>query len=104
MNDMSAVQQSNQIELGSLQHPDSPSERNHQSNDTNDGFSLPPTDGGKHAWLMLFSCFMLEALIWGMRLALGHLHSAKLLQAFHLVMESSKSIIARTSLLPGLVT
>ncbi|KAI8938433.1 hypothetical protein NX059_004326 [Plenodomus lindquistii] len=29
------------------------------------GFSLPPTDGGKDAWLCLFACFMLEALIWG---------------------------------------
>jgi hypothetical protein len=31
-----------------------------------EGFSLPPTDGGKDAWLCLLSCFMLEALIWGM--------------------------------------
>jgi hypothetical protein len=31
----------------------------------NEGFSLPPTDGGKDAWLCLFACFMLEALIWG---------------------------------------
>jgi hypothetical protein len=75
---MFAVQQNNQAELGSLQHPDSPSERDHQSNEINDGFSLPPTDGGKHAWLMLFSCFMLEALIWGVCLALWYLHSAKL--------------------------
>ena len=29
------------------------------------GFCLPPTDGGKDAWLFLFACFMLEALIWG---------------------------------------
>ncbi|KAJ4360058.1 uncharacterized protein N0V89_000617 [Didymosphaeria variabile] len=29
------------------------------------GFSLPPTDGGKHAWLLLFACFMLEGMIWG---------------------------------------
>ncbi|KAL5407413.1 hypothetical protein PMIN06_004653 [Paraphaeosphaeria minitans] len=28
-------------------------------------FSLPPTDGGKDAWLLLFSCFMLEGIIWG---------------------------------------
>lgn len=33
--------------------------------DPNEGFSLPPTDGGKNAWLCLISCFMLEALIWG---------------------------------------
>ncbi|KAL6710941.1 hypothetical protein ACN47E_006816 [Coniothyrium glycines] len=31
----------------------------------NEGFSLPPTDEGKDAWLCLFACFMLEALIWG---------------------------------------
>ena len=30
-----------------------------------EGHSLPPTDGGKDAWLFLFSCFMLEAMIWG---------------------------------------
>lgn len=29
------------------------------------GFSLPPTDGGKDAWLFLLACFMLEGLIWG---------------------------------------
>jgi hypothetical protein len=34
-----------------------------------EGHSLPPTDGGKDAWLFLFSCFMLEAMIWG---ALDH--------------------------------
>ena len=30
-----------------------------------ESFSLPPTDGGKDAWLFLFACFMLEGLIWG---------------------------------------
>ncbi|KAJ4291673.1 hypothetical protein N0V90_009568 [Kalmusia sp. IMI 367209] len=39
--------------------------------DTNAGFSLPPTDGGKHAWLFLFSCFMLEGLIWGFAASYG---------------------------------
>jgi hypothetical protein len=29
------------------------------------GSSLPPTDGGKDAWLFLLASFMLEALIWG---------------------------------------
>lgn len=41
---------------------------NNESLDTveaNSGFSLPPTDGGKDAWLFLLACFMLEALIWG---------------------------------------
>ncbi|KAF1981413.1 putative MFS monocarboxylate transporter [Aulographum hederae CBS 113979] len=28
-------------------------------------FSLPPADGGKDAWLFLWSAFMLEALVWG---------------------------------------
>ena len=32
---------------------------------SNEGFSLSPTDGGKEAWLCLFACFILEALIWG---------------------------------------
>lgn len=34
--------------------------------------SLPPTDGGKDAWLYLFSCFMLEAMIWGERKTYPH--------------------------------
>ena len=33
--------------------------------ESSEGFSLPPTDTGKDAWLFLFACFMLEALIWG---------------------------------------
>jgi hypothetical protein len=37
-----------------------------QSPDSHEGFSLPPTDTGKDAWLFLLACFMLEALIWGM--------------------------------------
>ena len=32
---------------------------------SNQEFSLSPTDGGKDAWLCLCACFMLEALIWG---------------------------------------
>lgn len=28
-------------------------------------FSLPPVDGGKHAWLFLAACFAIEALVWG---------------------------------------
>jgi hypothetical protein len=35
------------------------------SPDSHGGFSLPPTDTGKDAWLFLLACFMLEALIWG---------------------------------------
>jgi hypothetical protein len=37
----------------------------HDHANSDEGFSLPPTDGGKDAWLCLFACFMLEALIWG---------------------------------------
>jgi hypothetical protein len=37
----------------------------HNSVNSDEGFSLPPTDGGKDAWLCLLACFMLEALIWG---------------------------------------
>jgi MFS family permease len=41
--------------------------------DTSDdqGFSLPPTDGGKDAWLCLLACFMLEAMIWGFPASYG---------------------------------
>ncbi|PNS14156.1 hypothetical protein CAC42_6669 [Sphaceloma murrayae] len=34
-------------------------------------FSLPPADGGKDAWLVLFACFILEALVWGFPFAYG---------------------------------
>jgi MFS family permease len=46
-------------------------ETNH---DLDAAFSLPPTDGGRHAYLMLFSCFMLEGMIWG---ALRCTHKSK---------------------------
>jgi len=29
------------------------------------GYSLPPVDGGKDAWLFLAACFVAEALVWG---------------------------------------
>jgi hypothetical protein len=32
---------------------------------TQSEFSLPPVDGGKDAWLFLFSAFVLEILVWG---------------------------------------
>lgn len=32
---------------------------------TEQEFSLPPTDGGKDAWLFLAACWSVEALIWG---------------------------------------
>lgn len=31
-------------------------------------FSLPPVDGGKHAWFFLAASFFVEALTWGMYL------------------------------------
>jgi hypothetical protein len=34
-------------------------------NATEPEFSLPPVDGGKDAWLFLFSAFILEVLVWG---------------------------------------
>jgi hypothetical protein len=33
--------------------------------ETEPEFSLPPVDGGKAAWLFLFSAFILEILVWG---------------------------------------
>ncbi|KAF2469690.1 MFS general substrate transporter [Lindgomyces ingoldianus] len=39
--------------------------------EANEGFSLPPADGGKDAWLCLLACFMLEALIWGFPASYG---------------------------------
>ncbi|KAF1913298.1 major facilitator superfamily domain-containing protein [Ampelomyces quisqualis] len=36
-----------------------------QANHREEGYSLPPTDEGKDAWLCLFACFILEALLWG---------------------------------------
>ena len=29
------------------------------------GFTLPRADGGREAWLVLASCFVLEATVWG---------------------------------------
>jgi len=74
--------------------------------ETNAGFSLPPTDGGKDAWLFLLSCFMLEALIWGMCFIDTKIleHQLKLPQAFLQPMVSSKSTTALTNLLSGPAT
>lgn len=70
------------IELSHYPQPTASSEIELQPqpgvDETNDGFSLPPTDGGRHAWLLLFACFMLEALIWGMRI---NMCSSQLLKA-----------------------
>jgi hypothetical protein len=50
--------------------------RNESIDEANASSALPPTDGGKDAWLFLFASFMLEALIWGrptLRCALSRL-------------------------------
>ncbi|SPO02804.1 related to monocarboxylate transporter 2 [Cephalotrichum gorgonifer] len=36
-----------------------------------DTAALPPTDGGKDAWLFLAACFMIEGLVWGFPFAFG---------------------------------
>jgi hypothetical protein len=61
--------------------------------------SLPPTDGGKDAWLYLFSCFMLEAMIWGERKAYPHSNITNMSQASHQHMEYFKSTTPLTNLL-----
>ncbi|KAF1976816.1 MFS general substrate transporter [Bimuria novae-zelandiae CBS 107.79] len=33
--------------------------------------ALPPVDGGRHAWLFLAVCFLLEAVVWGFPYAFG---------------------------------
>ncbi|KJZ70387.1 hypothetical protein HIM_10231 [Hirsutella minnesotensis 3608] len=39
-----------------------------------DGFSLPPADHGKQAWLFLAAAFVVEALTWGFPFAFGVFH------------------------------
>lgn len=45
-----------------LPHPD----RGHLACYEDGKKEVPPTDRGKHAYLFLAACFVLEALIWGM--------------------------------------
>ncbi|EEB97769.1 hypothetical protein MPER_02843, partial [Moniliophthora perniciosa FA553] len=33
--------------------------------------SLPPVDGGTHAWLFLLSAFVIEAIVWGFPSSFG---------------------------------
>ncbi|KAH7087172.1 major facilitator superfamily domain-containing protein [Paraphoma chrysanthemicola] len=42
-----------------------------ETHSTEPEFSLPPVDGGKDAWLFLFSAFVLEILVWGFPFAFG---------------------------------
>jgi hypothetical protein len=67
---------STEVELTSYaQRPSTRASRDieplHDHTNSDEGFSLPPTDGGKDAWLCLFACFMLEALIWGFPASYG---------------------------------
>lgn len=39
--------------------------QHHDPETTEPEFTLPPVDGGKDAWLFLFSAFILEILVWG---------------------------------------
>lgn len=36
-----------------------------------DGFSLPPTDRGRKAWLVLLASFVIEAVVWGLPFSFG---------------------------------
>lgn len=53
--------------------------QNRPADEANASSSLPPTDGGKDAWLFLFACFMMEALVWGAwtRCSTAHLTAAR---------------------------
>ena len=37
----------------------------HDEDASHPGFTLPRADGGREAWLVLASCFVLEATVWG---------------------------------------
>jgi hypothetical protein len=54
---------------------------------TESEFSLPPVDGGKDAWLFVFSAFVLEILVWGkyFRLARTQTSSTSTLLTIHRV-------------------
>lgn len=49
-----------EVELSRLRTNEPDTDTDHQS-------SLPRADGGKDAWLVLLSCFVLEAIVWGMQ-------------------------------------
>ncbi|TKX27491.1 MFS transporter-like protein 3 [Elsinoe australis] len=44
---------------------------NEPDTDTDHQSSLPRADGGRDAWLVLLSCFVLEAIVWGFPFAYG---------------------------------
>lgn len=71
--------------------------------DNDQAFYLPPTDGGKDAWLCLMACFMLEAMIWGKSTSCVPNTIADGTQAFLLHTASSKSTMPLMTLL-GRVT
>jgi hypothetical protein len=41
------------------------SSHTHDDGEQHISFTLPRADGGKDAWLVLASCFVLEATVWG---------------------------------------
>lgn len=69
--------------------------------------SLPPVDGGKDAWLFLAACFMIEALVWGMRdpdSLNGHKTNSNHTQDSATALASSRATTAPTSHLPERAT
>ncbi|KAM0255031.1 hypothetical protein ACHAQJ_006179 [Trichoderma viride] len=42
-----------------------------QRENQDQGYSLPPADTGKDAWLFLAACFVMEAMVWGFPFAFG---------------------------------
>lgn len=56
-------------------------------------FSLPPVDGGKHAWLFLLSAFILEIIVWGMYFTLLHTNGPLTSPRFSIFIRSLPGIL-----------
>ena len=56
---------------------------------------LPPTDGGKDAWLFVAAAFMIEMMVWGKR---GKLHQSCLCSCRITRVEHFANIFARVSM------
>ncbi|KAH8812619.1 putative MFS monocarboxylate transporter [Xylogone sp. PMI_703] len=63
---MSDIEQEVQIVLA-----DNPMRSDEDSPHIQQEFSLPPTDGGKDAWLMLAGCCVLDGLVWSLPFSFG---------------------------------
>ncbi|KAI4853339.1 MFS general substrate transporter [Aureobasidium sp. EXF-8845] len=59
------------------------------------GDALPPTDGGKEAWLLLTGCFVINVLIWGFSFSFG------VLQEYY---SSHEPFVSRPSGIPAIGT